>query len=90
MGINGTEVTKDAADLILLDDKFTTIAASVASGRTIFANILNFIRHELTTNVAEVLALLLGVLLITPKYWSSVGSYPDFNGTHGLMGEYGE
>lgn len=64
MGINGTEVTKDAADLILLDDKFTTIAASVASGRTIFANILNFIRHELTTNVAEVLALLLGVLLL--------------------------
>ncbi|KRL22478.1 cation-translocating P-type ATPase [Lentilactobacillus kisonensis] len=65
MGINGTEVTKDAADLILLDDKFTTIEKSVESGRTIFANILNFMRHELTTNVAEVLSLLLGVFLIT-------------------------
>lgn len=65
MGINGTEVTKDAADLILLDDQFTTIEKSVESGRTIFANILNFMRHELTTNVAEVLSLLLGVFLIT-------------------------
>ncbi len=65
MGINGTEVTKDAANLILLDDKFTTIERSVEVGRTIFANILNFMRHELTTNVAEVLSLLLGVFLIT-------------------------
>lgn len=65
MGINGTEVTKDAADLILLDDKFTTIERSVRAGRTIFGNIKNFMRHELTTNVAEVLALLFGVLLMT-------------------------
>jgi Ca2+-transporting ATPase len=65
MGINGTEVTKDAADLILLDDKFTTITRSVEAGRTIFGNIKNFMRHELTTNVAEVLALLLGVVLMT-------------------------
>ncbi|MFC6315866.1 cation-translocating P-type ATPase [Lapidilactobacillus achengensis] len=65
MGINGTEVTKDSADLILMDDKFTTIEKSVAAGRTIFGNIKNFIRHELTTNVAEVLSLLLGVFFIT-------------------------
>lgn len=65
MGINGTEVTKDSADLILLDDKFTTIEKSVKSGRTIYANIKNFMRHELTTNVAEVLALLLGLLLFS-------------------------
>lgn len=65
MGINGTEVTKDSADLILLDDKFTTIEHSVAAGRRIFANIKNFIRHELTTNVAEVLSLLLGVFFMT-------------------------
>ena len=67
MGINGTEVTKDAADLILLDDRFTTIEHSVEAGRTIFANIKNFMRHELTTNVAEVLALLLGVALMTQQ-----------------------
>lgn len=65
MGINGTEVTKDAADLVLLDDKFTTIESSVRAGRRIFANIRNFIRQELITNVAEVLSLVLGVLLIT-------------------------
>ena len=63
MGITGTEVTKDSADLILLDDKFTTIEKSVYSGRTIYANIKNFMRHELTTNVAEVLALILGLVL---------------------------
>lgn len=63
MGMTGTEVTKDSADLILLDDKFTTIEKSVYSGRTIYANIKNFMRHELTTNVAEVLALILGLLL---------------------------
>lgn len=77
MGINGTEVTKDAADLILLDDKFTTIEKSVESGRTIFANILNFMRHELTTNVAEVLSLLLGVFLIT----SSIGNITEVTPT---------
>ena len=63
MGITGTEVTKDSADLILLDDKFTTIEKSVYSGRTITWNIKNFMRHELTTNVAEVLALILGLVL---------------------------
>lgn len=77
MGINGTEVTKDAADLILLDDQFTTIEKSVESGRTIFANILNFMRHELTTNVAEVLSLLLGVFLIT----SSIGNVTEVTPT---------
>ncbi|GEA92210.1 magnesium-transporting ATPase [Pediococcus damnosus] len=65
MGINGTEVTKDSADLILMDDKFTTIEKSVSAGRTIFANIKNFMRQELTTNVAEVLSILLGTFLIT-------------------------
>lgn len=70
MGITGTEVTKDSADLILLDDKFTTIEKSVYSGRTIYANIKNFMRHELTTNVAEVLALVLGLVL----FRSSVGN----------------
>lgn len=65
MGINGTDVTKESADLILLDDKFTTIEHSVAAGRTIFTNIKNFMRHELTTNVAEVLSLMFGLLFIT-------------------------
>ncbi|WP_334352069.1 cation-translocating P-type ATPase [Companilactobacillus sp. HBUAS56257] len=71
MGINGTEVTKDSADLILLDDKFTTIEKSVRSGRMIYANIKNFMRHELTTNVAEVMSLLFGLFLT-----QSVGQVP--------------
>jgi ATPase, P-type (transporting), HAD superfamily, subfamily IC/ATPase, P-type (transporting), HAD superfamily, subfamily IC len=76
MGINGTEVTKDSADLILLDDKFTTIEKSVKSGRTIYANIKNFMRHELTTNVAEVLALLLGLLLFGQTVGKVAGGTP--------------
>lgn len=71
MGINGTEVTKDSADLILLDDKFTTIEKSVRSGRMIYANIKNFMRHELTTNVAEVMSLLFGLF-----FTQSVGQVP--------------
>lgn len=65
MGINGTEVTKDSADLILLDDKFTTIEKSVEAGRQIFGNIRNFIRQELVTNVSEVLSLLLVTFFVT-------------------------
>lgn len=72
MGIAGTEVTKDSADLILLDDKFTTIEKSVQSGRTIYANIKNFMRHELTTNVAEVLSLFFGLLFFT----KTIGNVP--------------
>lgn len=67
MGINGTEVTKDSADLILLDDKFTTIEKSVEAGRRIFGNIKNFIRQELITNVAEVLSLLLILFFMTKQ-----------------------
>lgn len=71
MGITGTEVTKDSADLILLDDKFTTIEKSVRSGRMIYANIKNFMRHELTTNVAEVSSLLFGLF-----FTQTVGQVP--------------
>lgn len=76
MGIAGTEVTKDSADLILLDDKFTTIENSVKSGRTIYANIKNFMRHELTTNVAEVLALLLGLLFFSQTVGNVAAATP--------------
>ncbi|MFR4176699.1 MAG: cation-translocating P-type ATPase [Lactococcus raffinolactis] len=67
MGITGSEITKDSADLILLDDKFTTIEKSVEIGRTIFSNIKNFMRHELTTNIAEVLSLFLGLIFFTTQ-----------------------
>ena len=76
MGIAGTEVTKDSADLILLDDKFTTIEKSVHSGRTIYGNIKNFMRHELTTNVAEVLSLLIGLFFFTNTIGNVSGATP--------------
>lgn len=76
MGIAGTEVTKDSADLVLLDDKFTTIENAVKSGRTIYGNIKNFIRHELTTNVAEVLSILIGLLFFTQTVGHVPGATP--------------
>ncbi|MCF1685775.1 cation-transporting P-type ATPase [Tetragenococcus halophilus] len=76
MGIAGTEVTKDSADLVLLDDKFTTIENAVKSGRTIYGNIKNFVRHELTTNVAEVLSIMIGLLFFTQTIGNVPGATP--------------
>ena len=63
MGITGTEVSKDAASMILTDDNFATIVKSVANGRSIYANIKNSIRFLLSGNLAGILSVLYTVIL---------------------------
>ena len=63
MGIAGTEVTKDAARMILADDNFATIVRAVREGRAILDNIRKFLRYLLSSNMGEVLTVFLGVVL---------------------------
>ena len=53
MGLSGTDVAREAADLVLLDDNFATIVAAIEQGRTTFANTRRFLTYHLTDNVAE-------------------------------------
>ncbi len=58
MGVTGTEVTKEAGDMILADDNFATIVTAVERGRAIYDNIVTFVRFQLTTNIAAILTIL--------------------------------
>jgi Ca2+-transporting ATPase len=72
MGITGTEVSKDAASVILTDDNFATIVKSVANGRNIYANIKNSIKFLLSGNTSGILAVLYSSIMALPMPFAAV------------------
>jgi Ca2+-transporting ATPase len=66
MGVTGTDVAKEASDMVLLDDRYTTIVKAVREGRVIFDNIRRFVRFILASNAGELLVMLIGPFLGLP------------------------
>lgn len=66
MGIRGTDVARDASDLVLLDDNFATIVRAISEGRRQFANVKKFVRYLLSSNAGEVVALVVNIAIGGP------------------------
>ena len=72
MGITGTEVTREAATMVLTDDNFATIVGAVREGRTLYDNIIKFVRFQLSTNIAAILTVLGAQLLGLPMPFTAI------------------
>ncbi len=72
MGIGGTEVTKEAAAMVLADDNFATIVEAVKEGRTIYDNIVKFVRFQLSTNIGAIITVLGAQLLGLPTPFTAI------------------
>lgn len=70
MGITGTDVAKEAAELILLDDSFPTLVEAVREGRTIYANLKKTVLASMTTNAAELIIVILGLTAVALGDWA--------------------
>ena len=66
MGVRGTDVARDASDLVLLDDNFATIVRAIGEGRRQFANVRKFVRYLLSSNAGEVVALVVNIAIGGP------------------------
>ena len=72
MGITGTEVTKEAAAMVLVDDNFASIVGAVKEGRTIYENIVKFVRFQLSTSVGAILTVFGAQLLGLPMPFTAI------------------
>lgn len=72
MGISGSDVTKEASGVVILDDNFATIVAAVEEGRIIYKNVKRFIRFLLTSNLGEVLTVVLAMVMRMPVVFAPI------------------
>jgi len=72
MGIRGTEASRETADIVLADDNFSTLFNAIIYGRTIFRNIVNFVRFQVTTNISAILLTIMTFILDLPLALSAI------------------